>query len=155
MTVSPEDRKKLKAEFPLVMLSGGDMDELAAAAGVPVTLAHAAMSDPDTLAEFVSAHRTAEQDGTLLKPVARRVSLAMLRRLEEALEAGDLDLTDISNLLPKVHKVVEHADRMEAARTGDYDGLPVVHITYVNGSTRINVTPPADVIDVDMPEVAP
>ena len=60
LTVSPEDRKKLKAEFPLVMLSGGDMDELAAAAGVPVTLAHAAMSDPDTLAEFVSAHRTAD-----------------------------------------------------------------------------------------------
>lgn len=148
-----DDITKLTAAFPLAMLSGGDPDEWAQAAGVPVAVAHAAMADPVALAGFMAAQRKAEHDGSLLKPVAGRLSLAMLRKLEDATAAGELDLTDISNLLPKVHKVVEHADRMAAARGSEYDGLATFHITFVNGGMQIAASPPPEVLDLEMVEI--
>lgn len=150
---TPDDITKLTAAFPLAMLSGGDPDEWAQAAGVPVAVAHAAMADSVVLAGFLTAQRKAEHDGSLLKSVAGRLSLAMLRKLEDATEAGELDLTDLSNLLPKVHKVVEHADRMAAARGNGDDGLPVFHITFINGGMQLAVTPPAEVLDLEMLEI--
>lgn len=153
-----DDIKKLTAAFPLAMLSGGDPDEWAQAAGVSVAAAHAAMADPVALAGFMAAQRKAEHDGSLLKPVAVRLSLVMLRKLEDATAAGELDLTDISNLLPKVHKVVEHADRMAAARGDEYDGLTTFNITIGRGVVAVRAAPDlsaAEVVDVETWEVAP
>lgn len=152
LTPTADDITKLTAGFALAMLSGGDPDEWAQAAGVPVAAAHAAMADSVVLAGFLAAQRKAEHDGSLLKSVAGRLSLALLRKLEDATEAGELDLTDISNLLPKVHKVVEHADRM-AAGAGGNDGLATFNITFIHGGMQLGVVPPAEVLDLEMLEI--
>jgi len=111
------------------------------------------MGDPAIVPRFLAAQRAAEDDGRLLKPVAARLTLGMLSKLGEELEAGTLDADDIGNLLPKVHKVVEHADRMEAARGDGYDNLPTVSITFINGAMQARVVPAAEVIDIEAAEV--
>lgn len=151
--VSPEDIKRLSDAFPHVASRGGDEEDLARAAGVPVAVAQFAMTDPETLALLQDAQTAAEEGGRLLKPVAARLTLAMLQKLGSDLDAGTLDADDIGNLLPKVHKVVEHADRMEAARGDGNDGLATVYITIVNGATRLDVVPPAEVVDIEAREV--
>lgn len=151
--VSPEDFKLIADVFPLVASRGGDAEELARAAGVPVAAVHGAMNDPDTAARLQDAQTTAEGDGRLLKPTANRIALAMLQKLGGELEAGTLDADDIGNLLPKVHKVVEHAERMEQARGGGNEGLATFHITFINGGIEARVVPPADVVDIEATEV--
>jgi hypothetical protein len=117
-------------------------------------VAQFAMTDPGIAAQLQDEQTAAEADGRLLKPVAARLTLAMLQKLGADVEAGTLDADDIGNLLPTVHKVVEHADRMEAARSSGYDGLMTVHFTVVNGAMQLDVKPPAtEVVDIEAAEV--
>jgi hypothetical protein len=154
--VTSDDIKRLATAFPLVVTRGGDdVEALARAAGVPLATAQAALSDPTTAVLLLDAQSAAEDDGRLLKPVAARVALAMLTKLRDEVDAGHLDADDIGNLLPKVHRVVEHADRIEAARDNGYSNLPMVHITIGRGIQIDMQKPatPADVIDIDAAEV--
>lgn len=152
--VSSDDVKRLESAFPLAASRGGDVEALARASGVTVAVAQAALDDPSTALQLLDAQHAAEDDGRLLKPVAARVALAMLTRLQGEVDAGNLDADDIGNLLPKVHRVVEHADRIEAGRGNGYGNLPVIQVTFINGGVQARtVTPAADVIDIDATEV--
>lgn len=154
--ISTDDIKRLEDAFPLITSRGGDLDALASAAGVPVAVAQSALDNPTTAGRLLSAHDKAQDDGRLLKPVAARITLAMLQKLDEALAAGELDVDDINNLLPKVHRVVEHADRIAAARGDGDDKLATFHITFVNGAMHGRVVPAVgEVIDVGAAEVRP
>lgn len=137
-----DEIKRLKDAFPLVSGRGGDMAQLARVAGVSMEVAQSAMDDPHTAALLLDEQIKAEDDGRLLKPVAARLTLAMLHKLNEAVAAGELDVDDIGSLLPKVHRVVEHADRIEAARGDGFDRLPTFNITFVNGRMQGRVEPP-------------
>jgi len=143
-----DEIKRLAAEYPLVEARGGGADELSRATGVPLDVVQAALSDRQIAARLLDAHTVAEEDGRLLRPVAARVASAMLRRLEEAIEAGEVDIDDVANLLPKVHRVVEHADRIEAAKGDGYDNLPVFNITFVNGGIQVEPPKPASAAEV-------
>lgn len=152
--LDPEDIKRLEGVFALADARGGDLQALARMAGVPVAVAQAAMDDPATAVLLLDAQTAAEEDGRLLKPTAARLTLTMLRQLNAAAGAGELDVDDIGNLLPKVHKVVEHADRAEAARRDPHDGLMVVHFSFVNGGMQITAeAPPAEVVDMPAADV--
>ena len=152
--ISNDDIKRLEDAFPLITSRGGDLDALASAAGVPVAVAQSALDNPVTAGRLLSAHDKALDDGRLLKPVAARITLAMLQKLDEALAAGELDVDDINNLLPKVHRVVEHADRIAAARGNGDEKLATFHITFINGAMQGRVVPYVDeVIDIDAAEV--
>lgn len=163
--ISPDDIKRLEDAFPLVTSRGGDLDALASAAGVPVAVAQSAIENPVTAGRLLFANDKAQDDGRLLKPVAARIALAMLQKLDEAITAGALDVDDINNLLPKVHRVVEHADRIAAARGNGDEGLTTFQFTHLDGGgfqfqavprvankARI-VTPVDEVIDVTSAEV--
>lgn len=151
--VSPEDVKRLEGAVALVASRGGDAAALARAAAVPVKVTQRAMDDPVIAAILIDAQHTAEDDGRLLKPVAARLTLAMLQKLTEAVEAGELDVDDIGNLLPKVHKVVEHSDLMAAGRGNGYDNLPTFHITFIHGGIQVQHAPEPDVIEIIATEV--
>lgn len=150
VAVSEDHLSKIEGAFAVVEARGGDVEALALAAGVPLDVVVQAMADPATGARLLLAQDKAEDEGGLLKPIAARLTLAMLTQLREALAVGELDVDDIANLLPKVHKVVEHADRMDAARGNGYDGLTVFHVTFVNGHLKGRVAPDhGDVVDVE------
>lgn len=151
--LDPEDIKRLEAVYPLADARGGDLDALARMAGVPVATAQAAMDEPQTAMRLLDAQNAAEEDGSLLKPTAARLTLTMLRQLNAAAGAGELDVDDIGNLLPKVHRVVEHADRVDAARRNPHDGLMTVNFTFVNGGVQAEVVAVQEVVDVDVVEV--
>ena len=152
--VFADDIKRVEAAFALVDSRGGGLEELAHESGVEPDVVQAMLSDATLTPRFLAAQRAAEDSGRLLKPVAARLTLDMLNKLGEELQAGTLDADDIGNLLPKVHKVVEHADRMEAGRGDGNDGLATFHITFINGTMRAEIAPPAaDVIDIEVDEV--
>jgi hypothetical protein len=146
-TAALTDAARVERVFALVDSRGGNVEELAEAAGITVQAAQSVLADPASVARLLAAQRSAEDSGELLKPVAARLTLEMLHKVGADLASGALDIDDIGNLLPKVHKVVEHADRMEAARGDGYDGLPVFHITFMNGTLRAEVVADADVVD--------
>ena len=151
---APEDIKKVVAVFAQVDNRGGGVEELAEAADLPLSAVQAMMDDAATVPRFLAAQRRAEDGGDLLKPTANRLLLAMLHKVRDELDAGTLDVDDIGNLMPKVHKVVDHAERMEQARGGGTEGLATFHITFINGAMTARVVPPAaDVVDIDASEV--
>jgi hypothetical protein len=152
--VSPEHFKSINDVFALVASRGGDAEELARVAGVPVAVVHGAMNDPDTAVRLQDAQTAAEGNGSLLKDTANRVALAMLQKVRDELAAGTLDADDIGNLLPKVHKVVEHAERMEQARGNGNEGLATIQFILINGAVTARVSSPAaEVVDIDASEV--
>jgi len=133
--------KRIEAATPEVLARDGDIDALSRAAGVAREVAEAAFDNPDIAARLLDAQSAAEDSGRLLKPAAARITLAMLRVLEQAVVSGELDVDDIGNLMPKVHRVVEHADRIEAGR-GDGNGhLVTLNVTLVNGALQARVAP--------------
>ena len=152
---TPEEIKRVEEAFALVDSRGGDVDELAHESGVAVDVVQAMLGDAAITPRLLAAQRAAEDTGRLLKPVAARLTLDMLNKLDEELQAGTLDADDIGNLLPKVHKVVEHADRMEAGRGDGNDGLATFHITFISGAGfQARVVPPVDeVVDIEADEV--
>jgi hypothetical protein len=85
-----------------------------------------------------------------LKSKAVDVLHRSLDRIRAALDAGELDFDDVRALLPPVHRVLEHAERMEVARD-DSDGLPVVHIIFnLHGGVsveRVDAAPSLKAID--------
>lgn len=154
VVVTPDDFQRIKSAFPLAASRGGDIEALARAAGVTVAAAQAALDGPGTALQLLDAQQAAEDNGRLLKPVAARVTLAMLTKLQGEVDAGNLDADDIGNLLPKVHRVVEHADRIEAGSGDSRGNLPMFHITFINGGMQARmVSPAANVIDVAATEV--
>ncbi len=145
--VSAEDIRQIEAVFPLVEARGGDIEALALAAGVPVDVVLKAMADPGLAQRMLAAQDKAEDGGELLKPVAARITLAMLNKLREAVAAGELDIDDIGNLMPKVHRIIEHADRMEAARSDGYANLTTFNIIFgvgVGGRGRGSISAVAE-----------
>lgn len=156
LSITSEQSERLQRVFPSVAERGGDADQLAQAAGLPVRVVNAALADPAMAALLAQAHKDAEADGTLLKPVATLATLAMLRTVNRAAEAGDLDIDDAANLLPKVHRVIEHAERMEIERNGGGARLPVFNIT-IGAGGAVTAVPAdaagADVVDVVATEV--
>ena len=151
--VAPDELKRLEGAVALVMARGGDVGQLARTADVSVEVAQRALDHPRTAALLLDAQDRAEDAGHTLRPVASRIALDMLCAVRDAMARGELDVDDIGNLLPKVHKVIEHADRIEATR-GGFDHLPTVIITFVDGAMKVEaVTPKADVIDADVIDV--
>jgi hypothetical protein len=150
---TPEQLKRLEAAMPRVDSRGGSVGALALAAEVPVEVAQAAMDDPATAARLVAACEAAEDGGHVLKAMAARITGAMLAKLNEAVTAGQLDIDDLGNLLPKVHRIVEHADRMEVARGDSSANLPVFHIHFgTRGRASISVVAHVEPAAVEMAE---
>ncbi|MBA2721821.1 MAG: hypothetical protein H0W48_03280 [Methylibium sp.] len=83
-----------------------------------------------------------------LKARAERITHAMLDVVEAAFDAGETDLDDVRDLLPKVHRIVESAERLELQRNGASENLPVFNIT-IGSSIRIE---PARAQHVEMVE---
>ncbi len=149
--VSAEDIRQIEGVFPLVEARGGDIAALALAAGVPVDVVLKAMADPAIAQRMLASQDKAEDGGELLKPVAARITLAMLNKLREAVAAGELDIDDIGNLMPKVHRIIEHADRMEAARSDGYANLPTFNIIFgVRGRGSISAVAQSQPVAVEM-----
>ena len=146
--INTEDRKKLERVFPLVEARGGGVEDLARAAGVAVDIARRALDDPDTAALLLDEQARAEDEGALLKPMAARLTATMLRHLVRSAEAGELDVDDVGSLLPKVHRIVEHSDRMSAAQASGYENLPTFVINFISGRMTGHVVA-ADVVDAE------
>jgi hypothetical protein len=119
--------ERLERAFPAVDEAGGDEAQLARAAGVDVAEVRQLLSIPEVAAALEAAQRAAEIDGSLLVVSARAAVLSMLRRINTEMAHGDVDLADIANLLPKAHRIVEHAEAADLKRNGA--DLPVIHIT--------------------------
>jgi hypothetical protein len=150
---TPEQMKRLEAAMPRVDSRGGSVGALALAAEVPVEIAQAAMDDPATAALLVAACEVAEDGGHVLKAMAARITGAMLAKLHEAVTAGQLDIDDMGSLLPKVHRIVEHADRMEVARGDSSANLPVFHIHFgTRGRASISVAAHVESAAAEMAE---
>jgi hypothetical protein len=151
---NPDQLKRLEAAMPRVDSRGGSVGALALAAEVPVEVAQAAFDDPATAARLVAACEAAEDGGHVLKAMAARITGAMLAKLHEAVTAGQLDIDDLGNLLPKVHRVIEHADRMEVARGDRSADLPVFHIHFGAGASISVVAHHVEPAAVEMAEEA-
>jgi hypothetical protein len=138
---------RLKAAYPTVQEAGGDLAELALAVGIQHAQLHALLEgSPQLVAELDATHRIAEIEGRLLKPAAQRLVLGMLRYAQKALDAGQLDVDDVANLLTKAHRVIEHADNVEQKAGGG--NLPIVNIVIGLGGIRAEVVQPSPVVEV-------
>lgn len=75
----------------------------------------------------------------------------LLADARAARERGELDATDVMNLLPKVHKIAVDEAKLELARTGGRVDLPTIHIT-IGSAGQIRAervsSCPAEVVEV-------
>lgn len=93
-----------------------------------------------------------------LRVRADRLSHALFDVAEAAVASGDVDLNDVKDLLPKVHRIIEHAERLDAQKktTDDY---PVMHVSIIIDGGGVQMSDramdgPGTVADViDMPEL--
>lgn len=75
----------------------------------------------------------------------------LLADARAARERGELDATDVMNLLPKVHKIAVDEAKLELTRTGGRVDLPTIHITIGSaGQIRANRASncPEEVVEV-------
>ncbi|WP_157991555.1 hypothetical protein [Caldimonas tepidiphila] len=145
-----EKQAMLLAVFPRVIATGGDVEQLAAHCGISVSEVEALIDTPEFAGELVAAQAKAELGGDLLAPLAAKVTLAMLQRLHKAVQAGELDVDDVGAFLPKVHRVVEHSERMAAAK-GTNENLPTIVINIGTGADAgIQAVPHVGAVICDM-----
>lgn len=138
--VDADGLARLRKVFPAVNEAGGDVTMLAREADLPADVVGALLADPGIAELLAQDAQVAESDGTLLASAARRIALRMLRKIEADVQAGDLDADDIGNLLPKVHRVLEHAERMQAEKPGT--GLPMFNIIIGGGGITVDQISP-------------
>lgn len=126
-------RAKLLDLAPAASAAGLDLDRAARVAGYkPKELDAELIADPSLIAELEAATDRAALDGSTLKAESLALIRKGLKRLDEAIEADRLDPTEIADLLPKLHRLVEHADKIAAEKSAG-KALPVVQINFTGG----------------------
>ena len=89
----------------------------------------------------------------LLRQLARFAS-KMAGSLEAQFDRGELDASDVMNLLPKVHKAKIDEEKVELQRTGGRVDLPTIHFTIgLAGQIRAECKPTSNVEVVDAAKV--
>ena len=134
-----DDVARVAAAFPLASNSR----QLAKLTGLTQATVEAMLHDPEMAQDIDAFVCTMEAEGSLLKPLASKLLTKFLHKLGTDVEADQLDLDDISDLIPKLHRLVEHRDRMDAAHD-DGRKLAVFNITI--GASGIAALPVAAVM---------
>ncbi|RVT48553.1 hypothetical protein [Rubrivivax albus] len=121
------DIERLEAAFVGAAEAGHGSAELALLSGLPEDRVQILLADADVQRRLARVHREAELDGRAGAALARYTTLRMLRGINDGIEAGELDAGDYIEALPKIHRIVEHADRMQLEMRGG-SSLPVFNI---------------------------
>lgn len=121
------DVERLEAAFVGAAEAGYGPAELALLSGLPETRVEELLADAGVQHRLARVHREAELDGRAGVALARYTTLRMLRGINHGIDAGDLDAGDYMEALPKIHRIVEHADRMQLEQRGGAS-LPVFNI---------------------------
>lgn len=142
---------------PLDELDALLSDEAPAAAFAHAVLSHgvsAVRAEPPNALTEVPAAPTDDVPAAPIKQTAHRLSGKFLAALETQFDRGELDATDVMNLLPKVHKVKIDEEKVELQRTGGRDDLPIFYVTIGSaGQIRADCKPPPHVEVVEGVEV--
>ncbi|MGJ7508644.1 hypothetical protein [Variovorax sp. GT1P44] len=126
---------------------------LAAKCGVSLAEVEAVLDLPEMAARLDAAEARAHADGLLVVPLARRVAVKLLQRIDA--QADTVDAFEAAELMRPINRILENAERVRLAeRTGD-ENLPVfnfifgaagsIHAELVSAPVEANAS---DVLDV-------
>lgn len=121
------DIERLEAAFVGAAEAGHGVDALALLSGLTEPRVEELLADAGIQRRLARVHREAELDGRASAALARYTTLRMLRGINDGIDAGEFDAGEYIEALPKIHRIVEHADRMQLEQRGGAR-LPVFNI---------------------------
>jgi hypothetical protein len=121
------DIEKLRASYLLVAPRGGDEADLAACSGLALETVERLLDQPGVAAQLEAARIKAEHEGKATVPLAQKIALKLLRRIDA--EADTVDAAGAAELMRPVNRILENHDRVRLAEKDHYANLPVIHFT--------------------------
>ncbi len=125
---------------------------LAAICGTTPEAIEITLLQPGMLARAEAAHIKAEVEGKTMHPLAQRIALKLLKRIDA--QADGVDAFEAVELMKPINRILENADRVRLAeKEKDANaGLPVFNFVFNNGgiqATRVFEVDPT-VIDIEV-----
>jgi hypothetical protein len=104
-----------------------------------------------------TARSKSEHEGKTIVPVAQKLQLTLLRRIEA--EADTVDAAGAAELLRPVNRILENADRVRMNEKSQYSDLPVIHMHISAGmvmtTTAVGHEPVTAIVEDVLPKEAP
>lgn len=142
--VFDEVKRRILASYAAADARGLEPEEFAQMVGAPLELVQLVLSSSGFSDELQGRVLRARMSGETLRHQAVGVSARLLDTIDKALDDDQVDPAEAATMLPKVFKVVEHADRMDASR-GTANRYPTVHVDLSGGRVRVRLMDDAEV----------
>lgn len=145
--------EKLRAVYPMVIAREGDEAELAACSGLDLLTIERLLDQPGVAAQLDAARIKAEHEGKTAVPLAQKIALKLLRRIEA--EADSVDAAGAAELMRPINRILENHDRVRLAEKDHYANLPVIHFTIGPGHATTMTVLRADAAPELVEDVTP
>jgi len=151
------DIEKLRASYLLVAPRGGDEADLAACSGLALETVERLLDQPGVAAQLEAARIKAEHEGKTTVPLAQKIALKLLRRIDA--EADSVDAAGAAELMRPINRILENHDRVRLAEKNSYADLPTINFTIGPGhaitTSVARPAPAAELVEDVTPKAAP